>query len=80
MTNIIATAEAENRGESYLTQINVDQHDLTADEPIEVGGKDLGPDPMNYLCAALGSCTAITLRMYVQRKGWDVPKINVKVT
>ena len=79
MANIIASAVAENQGESYSTQITAGQHQFLADEPLETGGKDVAPDPMNYLCAALASCTAITLRMYVQRKGWEVPQITVQV-
>lgn len=79
MSNIKASVVAENLGETFSTKITVDHHHFLSDESVEVGGQDLAPDPITYLCGALASCTAITLRMYVQRKGWNVPKINVKV-
>ena len=50
-----------------------------ADESEVVGGKNLGPAPGDYLCMALASCKAMTLRMYAQRKKWNVDIINVKV-
>lgn len=79
MSKIIATAEAENRGELYTTQIRVHQHEQLADELPEVGGMDAGPAPGDYLCSALASCKTITLRMYAKRKGWNVDVIKVKV-
>jgi putative redox protein len=80
LAKVIATAEAENNGEIYQTKVCVNHHTLIVDEPPEVGGKDTGPAPGDYLCMALASCTAITLRMYVDRKKWQVEKIKVKVT
>jgi len=47
------------------------------DEPTSIGGKDLGPDPYTALLASLASCTLSTLRMYIDRKGWDIPAINI---
>ena len=79
MSKIIASAEAENQGQNYETQITAGRHQFVADELPELGGQDLGPDPFNYLCGALASCTVITLRMYVQRKGWDVQNIKAQV-
>lgn len=79
MPKIIATAEAENTGDIYSTNIKVHQHPLLADELPEVGGMDTGPAPGDYLCTALASCKAITLRMYVKRKAWNVDVIRVKV-
>ncbi|OYX86206.1 MAG: hypothetical protein B7Y83_02350 [Flavobacteriales bacterium 32-34-25] len=49
------------------------------DEPEITGGKDLGPDPYSALLASLASCTLATLRMYIDRKGWDIPEINIAV-
>jgi putative redox protein len=51
---------------------------LIADEPITAGGKDAGPDPYTLLLASVVSCTLITLRMYIDRKGWDIPAISVQ--
>lgn len=78
-TKIIASGQAENRGDIYKTELKINQHLLIADEPPEVGGKDDGPAPGDYLCMSLASCKAITLRMYAQRKDWKVDVIKVKV-
>jgi len=48
-----------------------------ADEPKKTGGKDTGPDPFTLLLSAVASCTLITLRMYIDRKGWDIQDIVV---
>jgi putative redox protein len=66
--------------EQYKTDLILDSHTLTGDEPIENGGKDLGPAPGDLLRMSLASCTAITLRMYADRKEMDVDKIEVKVS
>ena len=79
MPTIIATAEVINNGVQYTSHIQVHQHEFLVDEPLEKGGEDTAPAPGDYLCAALASCTAITLRMYVQRKKWNVEQIKVTV-
>jgi len=61
----------------YKTQIHTFSHKLLADESEAHGGKDLGPTPYDLLLSALGACTAITLRMYADRKGWDLESLNV---
>lgn len=48
-----------------------------ADEPAKTGGKDTGPDPFTLLLASLASCTLVTLRMYIDRKWWDIPEIVI---
>jgi putative redox protein len=49
-----------------------------ADEPVKSGGQDTGPDPYTLLLSSLASCTLVTLRMYIDRKEWDIPHIAVK--
>lgn len=79
MSKIIATAEVENNGDQYTSAVKVHQHLAVTDEPVESGGKDAGPAPGDFLCISLASCTAITLRMYADRKQWKVDRIWVKV-
>jgi putative redox protein len=65
--------------EKYKTQIKTDNHSFIVDEPLDVGGKDLGPKPGELLAASLASCTGITLRMYADRKGWDLRETMIEV-
>ncbi len=65
--------------ENYTTKILSDQHEVIADEPIELGGKNLGMKPTELLCGALASCTTITLKMYGERKQWDFSDSYVEV-
>jgi putative redox protein len=65
--------------EAYPTTIQSRRHTLTADEPTAGGGQDAGPTPSELLAAALASCTAITLRMYADRKQWPLEKADVTV-
>ena len=66
-------------GENYRTVLTAGNHEQIADEPESKGGADLGPDPYDYLLMALGSCTAITLRMYIERKEWPVQELFVEL-
>ena len=64
----------------YSVQLQNGRHEFLADEPGDKGGGDTGPDPDELFEAALASCTAITLRMYSDRKQWAVAEIRVTVT
>ena len=64
----------------YRTEVRADGHLIIADEPLNIGGKDLGMNPNQFLLASLGTCTAMTLRMYADRKKWPVEKICVDLT
>ena len=66
--------------EDYTCEIKTENHGLLADEPKAMGGKDLGPSPYEYLLGALGSCTAMTLRMYARRKKWDLEGVVVHLS
>ena len=59
--------------------IEVGEHRLTADEPRKRGGTDAGPSPLELLAASLASCTAVTVEMYAERKGWDIGDLSVEV-
>lgn len=65
--------------EQYKTEVTTSSHSLIADEPAEKSGTNLGPGPQEFLSVALASCTAITLRMYADRKKWSVDQIKVNV-
>ncbi|NNE57060.1 MAG: OsmC family protein [Hellea sp.] len=71
---------SERPGGKYTNDVRSSRHHLYADEPVDLGGADLGPSPYEYLCAALGACTSITLRMYADRKKWPVSHISVDVS
>ncbi len=62
------------------TEVRLNGHTLVADKPLSVGGTDLGPTSYDLLAVALGSCTAMTLRLYADRKGWPLEAVTVSVT
>jgi putative redox protein len=74
MRSMKATAR---RTDSLRHIIEIRDHRLTADEPRDAGGEDTGPSPQELLAASLASCTAITMEMYAQRKGWDLGELEV---
>lgn len=73
-----AGARATNHG-GFATPVRTGRHDLLLDEPVGVGGGDLGPTPYDLLSAALAACSAMTMRSYAERKGWDVGPLAVVV-
>jgi putative redox protein len=64
---------------TFKHTVQVRDHQLMVDEPLESGGEDTGPDPQEMLAVSLASCTAITMEMYAARKGWDIGKVEVEV-
>ena len=72
-------ASARRSGGKYKHHVGIRQHKLTADEADAHGGDDNGPNPQELLAASLASCTAITMEMYAQRKGWDIGEVVVNV-
>ena len=70
-------SRVSNKG--FQTELVARSHHLVADEPVALGGTDTGPTPYEYLLIALGSCTAMTLRMYADRKSWPLERAEVSV-
>src|ERR1700749_2882761 len=62
---------------AFTHRVDVRQHRLVTDEPTEHGGDDDGPSPQELLAASLASCTAVTIEMYAQRKGWNLGDVEV---
>jgi putative redox protein len=76
----MVTINAHIGKEKYQATIKTATNLLVADEPEENGGNDFGFSPSELLAASLGACTSITLRMYADRKGWDMTDVNVEVS
>ena len=66
-------------GAGFRTEMLANGFPLVADEPVAVGGTNAGPSPYDYLVAGLGACTAMTLRMYADRKGWPLEAVEVRL-
>ncbi|WP_370965599.1 OsmC family protein [Amycolatopsis sp. cg9] len=73
---VVVTASGDG---TYTQQVTTATHELLVDEPVSAGGADAGPNPYELLLASLGSCTAITLRMYADRKGIPLARATVRL-
>jgi len=76
-SNTHAMRAVARQREKLTHDVKVGSHSVTVDEPKASGGDDLGPSPQELLAAALASCTAVTMEMYAQRKGWNVSGLAV---
>lgn len=81
MSDKITTAKiSENKQSPYAVTIEVSGHKILGDEPHENSGLDLGPSPFDLLCAALGECTAMTVRWAAHQKNWPLEHVEVILT
>ncbi len=71
---VVASLNSE---DGFTTDMKVGNHYMAADEPISFGGNDFGPSPYEFVSAGLSACTAMTVQMYVRRKGWPLENIEV---
>ena len=78
-TPSIANASARIARARYQTIANSGNHSIIVDEPTELDGSDSGMNPFGLLLSSLGSCTIITLRMYIDRKMWVVDEISIEL-
>lgn len=69
----------ESRNGPYGQFITAGSHVLGADEPVELGGRNTGPDPFELLLSALGACTAMTIRMYAERRKLNLVGVEVRL-
>jgi putative redox protein len=77
MTERIASAHLDGGTEKYAQTIHLGRHTVMADEHASLGGADVGATPYELVLAGLAACTSITLRMYADRKGWELGPIHI---
>ena len=63
----------------FAQEIEIGSHRLKGDEPLAFGGTDTGPSPYDFLLAALGTCTSMTISLYARRKGWPLENVTVSL-
>ena len=74
MTHVVVRSE-----QNYRTAIQIRDHVIIADEPLQDGGTDEGPTPMEILVGTVGACIAVTTRAYAKRKNWPLEGISVEL-
>jgi putative redox protein len=77
---VVATAMVASEDKPYAVRVDAGGHALRGDEPVDHGGGDTGPRPFGLLLSGLGACTAITLRMYAERKNLPLDGVDVQLT
>ncbi|WP_239950151.1 OsmC family protein [Dyella terrae] len=75
----VSSASIVSTDSHYLHHIEAGHFKLDTDEPVKLGGKGTGPAPFDYYLASLAACTAITLRMYAERKGWELGEFRAEL-
>ena len=78
MSSVVVVSE--NGLGRYQQAVQAGQHALIADEPVSVGGADAGPAPFEFIMSGLGACTSMTLRMYAERKGWELGTVRIALS
>lgn len=85
--NIMLNTEGEQliahlnvKEDNFTTSVQTKKHSFIADEPETIGGNDFGPSPYDFLSAGLAACTVMTLKMYAERKKWDLQEVFVYIT
>lgn len=76
----MAHVHVTSTGSNFAHRISSGQHTLLADEPAALGGQDQGMAPFDLYLSALAACTAITLRMYAEKKGWELGEFNAELS
>jgi putative redox protein len=76
----MAQVQIVSDGPNYRHQIQAGAHGVVADEPATLGGQGAGMAPFELYLAALSACTAITLRMYAEKKGWDLGEFRAELS
>ena len=74
--HVVVRGSAKN----FQQEVTAGRHHVVADEPVNAGGGDAGPDPYDYLLAALGVCTSMTIGLYARRNRWPLENITVSLS
>jgi putative redox protein len=75
----VSSASIVSTDAHYLHHIDTAHFKLDTDEPVKLGGQGAAPAPFDYYLASLAACTAITLRMYAERKGWELGEFRAEL-